>query len=188
VIPICQKLGLVVLRFSIGQTRDARRLPRRPPRDSAAEKGHRLIDECENYIFFSTEPTEDYLTETLKWIEQIQPILAGIEGNGTGTTFRFCVRHQFYSRIARVIHWLQTNRRLSVDEVKAKYPTLIPVAVADNSQESVFTDLLSQQIRRDRLGEVIDDVLGLTGTPDASKHTAQTKPVPRQIKRYSPEL
>jgi hypothetical protein len=57
--------------------------------------------------------------------------------------------------------------------------------------EREVPNLLSQFLHRYRLGEVIDEVLGLSGTADAASRSDrgsdEVANAAREIKRYSPE-
>jgi hypothetical protein len=163
----------------------------RPPTEEMT-KAYQLIHHCETYIFFSTDSTGDYLEESLKWIDGIAPTLAITEGNTTSSSGDFVEAHQFHSVIGAAIRWLQANRSLSQDEIKSKYPSLVAdgLAEAKRDKEDVYNcrtnwtydqmdrdlpNLLSPYIHHDRLGDVIDEVLGFTGTEEAAKHSKKAK-------------
>jgi hypothetical protein len=167
------------------------------------KKVHRLITRCRSYIFGSTEATPDYLAESLKWIEGIAPALLPTPGTSrSARILRF--EANFHTVIARAIRWLQANRSLSSEQFNAKYPTLVADGLAQLRADRAYVhncqanwsaaqlqrevpNLLGQYIHHDRLGDVIDEVLGLTGTPDAAEHTYFDSQQPCEIARWSPE-
>jgi hypothetical protein len=167
-------------------------------------KAYRLIDNCETYIFFSTDKTGKYLAESLKWIAGIAPTLAQTRGNATGTSGEFQSAARFHAVVGQAIRWLQANWGLSPEDVKAKYPTLVADGLAEAKRDSEsgidfqiswvygqlnreLPNLLSRHMHRDRLGEVIDELLGLTGTADAAERTEREAGQAQEIKRYSPQ-
>jgi hypothetical protein len=161
----------------------------RPP-TRAEKKAIRLYSNCENYIFYSTDSTSVYLEESMKWIEGIAPVLDKTEGQGTTTIGMYKTLNEYLFMIQRVIRWLQANRSLSSQEIKRKYPTLISDGLRElkrkdsmmHQVDRQLPNLLSRVIHRDRLGDAIDEVLGLTGTPEASTYRDCAKA--RPARRY----
>jgi hypothetical protein len=120
----------------------------------------RLGEQCRNYIFFSREPTAEYLAETLKWIEGIGPSLESSAINlryiqsrlgamadkekaqytgpfgepmADNITAEDLIHrgNQFNLVVAKAIRFVQANRGLSKSEFRAKYPTLIVDSLAE---------------------------------------------------------
>jgi hypothetical protein len=147
----------------------------RPP-NGLMKKAYRLIKNCDAYIFFSTDSTVIYLDESLKLLESNAPILRATEGNTTSSSDYFYEMERFYSVIAIAIRWVRANRNFSPEELKIQHPNLIADGQQEAKQESrswlnwtysqadrEIPNLLSSFIHRDRLGDVIDEVLGLSG-------------------------
>jgi hypothetical protein len=176
---------------------------RRPPTEKMLH-ARGLIDRCENYIFFSTDPTPEYLAEALKWIDGIGPTLRETDGNSTSSSDSFLHAAEFHAVVGNAIRWLQANRALSRDEIKAQYPTLVadflteieedrgqmyrvhdnPVSWAHIECDRPFPNLLSSVIHRDRLGEIIDEVLGLRWSFKSARRTKRGSARPHDITRF----
>jgi hypothetical protein len=109
------------------------------------------LRDCSEYIFFSTDPTPEYLANVLSWVEEIGP-------NPPRASCRVSCPRIRTVQIGNAVRWLLANAHLSPEELKEKYPMLLDEVGRQSDAE--LKDLFNPSVHQDRLGAEIDSVLG----------------------------
>jgi hypothetical protein len=76
-------------------------------------------------MFNSSAPTAAYLDEAFSRVRKTAAVLAVTKANGTAPNVIFGNHRSRYEFFGRVFTWLSAHRRMSKEELGAKYPNLI---------------------------------------------------------------
>jgi hypothetical protein len=157
----------------------------RPP-TKEMKRAYRMIQDCQKYIWSSSDPTPLFLECALKAIRSIRPTLMMTEGNTTSSSDVFIIAAEYHDIIEKSLLWLQANLDFDPDSLQRRHATLVAEMV---EEEKIFTreqyhylhiwvstqcdkdppNLMSKNLRHGRLGDVIDEVLGVKGMKPAPR-------------------
>jgi hypothetical protein len=131
----------------------------------------------EESLFSSSQETAHYLTESLKSVRAARQDLAKLKGRGTNAFCGICLAKEKLKRYELVLSWLSQHSHHSAIEMKSKYPTLLEemhqdlsigdLAFIENSENwpchkgKKIPNLLDPELHKGRLGQVIDEIIGI---------------------------
>jgi hypothetical protein len=151
------------------------------------KRAYGMIQDCQKYIWSSADPKSLSLECALKAIRSIRPTLMVTEGNTTSSGDSFILAAEYYDIMEKSLLWLQANLDFDPDSLQGRRAKLVAEMVEE--EEKIFIrkqyhcpaiwvgthcdkdppNLMSENLRHSRPGDVIDEVLGVEGRKRAPR-------------------